>query len=232
MMEGVKEMKNKKISVAVSLLVVGLLTNGMQAKADDDDYDHDGYEHEKYEKYDDHDDDYDHNDDDDYDYEYEDDYDDDDDQYENYDTTNVVNEKGKWNIWTRSVVVDKEALPFTDSKQVVLKVTGTNKEVNLFAMPKDGEIFVPGKTVAKLLGATATYYKTSEILVIQNANHELIYRAGKNVAYDNYVKTPLPAHAFYLNNELYLPISAITNGLGFIAEWQEENQQFVCQPLN
>lgn len=85
--------EKQKISVAASLLVVGLLTNGMQAKADDDDYNHDGYEkHEKYEKYDDHDDDYDHNDD--YDYEYEDDYDDDDDQYQNYDTTNVVNEKG------------------------------------------------------------------------------------------------------------------------------------------
>ena len=216
-------MKAKKISIAVSLLLVGLLTNDMLVKADDDDHKH--HEYEKYEKYEEHDHDK------DYEYEVDDDDYDDDEQSERYDETDVVNEKGKWNIWTRSMVTDKEALPFTDSQQVVFKVTSTNKEVNLFAMPKDGEIFVPGMTVAKLLGATVTYYKTSEILIIQNLHHELVYRAGKNVVYDNYVKTPLPAHAFYLNDELYLPISAVTNGLGFIAEWQEENQLFLCQPL-
>lgn len=214
-------MKNKSIKLVLAMLLAGTFTNGVIVQADDD---HDN-DYKKYDKYKDYDDD----DDDRYEYEYDDDeeYDD----YESYNMTGEVYGKGTWNIWTKSLIGEKEVLPFATSKVVKLKVEGTNDELNFSVIPKDGEFFVPGKEVAQLLGAKATFYKTSKILAIQYKENELIFRSGTNVVYDNNVKTPLPATAFYLNEELYLPISAITNGLGYVVEWQENNQLFLCQPL-
>ena len=143
----------------------------------------------------------------------------------------MLYDKGTWNIWTRTLIREKEDLPFTGSKLVNLKVADTNKELEFYVIPKDGEFFVPGKAVAQLLGAKATFYNTSRILDIQFQENALTFRAGTNVVYDNHVKTPLPAYAFYLNEELYVPISAITNGLGYVVEWQEDNQLFLCQSL-
>jgi len=209
-------MKVKKIGLIFVLALAGFITNGVVVLADDDK--HEYKEHEEYK------DDYEH------DEEYYDD-DADDEGEETYYFQDAVSEKGTWNIWTRTVVTDKEVLPFTNSQKVTLKVEGTNKELNFSVIPKDGEFFVPGKTVAQVLGAKATFYKESKILAIQYQANELLFRAGTNVVYDNNVKTPSPAQAFYVNEELYVPISTITNGLGYLAEWQESNQTFVCQPI-
>lgn len=208
-------MKMKKIVLILVLVLAGVITNGVVIYADDDDDEQEYKEHEEYEDYDD--DDYEH--------------DEDEEGEETYYFQDAVSEKGTWNIWTRTVVADKEVLPFTNSQKVTLKVEGTNKEQNFSVIPKDGEFFVPGKTVAQVLGAKATFYKESKILAIQYQANELLFRAGTNVVYDNNVKTPSPAQAFYVNEELYVPISAITNGLGYLAEWQESNQTFVCQPI-
>lgn len=216
-------MKVKKISLVVVLLLASFITNDVVVQADD--HKHEDKKHEKYKEYKDY---YKDHDDDDDDEEY---YDDDEKEGETYYFQDAVTTKGTWNIWTRTVAVDKEVLPFTGSQKVTLKVEDTNKELSFFVIPKDGEFFVPGKAVAEVLGAKATFYKESKILDIQKRGNELIYRAGTNVVYDNSVKTPSPAQAFYVNEELYLPISTITNGLGYIAEWQESNQTFVCQPI-
>ncbi|MFJ7952981.1 copper amine oxidase N-terminal domain-containing protein [Lysinibacillus sp. NPDC096418] len=218
-------MKNKRIKLALAMLFACTFTNGVIVQADDD---HEKV-HKKYNKYEDYDDD-----DDRYEYEYDDDedYDEyDDDDYESYNMIGEEYDKGTWNIWTRTLVGEKEVLPFAASKVVKLKVEDTNDELSFSVIPKNGEFFVPGKEVAQLLGAKTTFYKTSKILAIQYKENELIFRSGTNVVYDNAVKTPLPAAAFLLNGELYLPISAITNGLGYVVEWQENNQQFLCQPL-
>jgi len=219
-MKGVVSMKKKRISLILAFLVTCTFTFGLSVRADDD-HEH---EYKKHEKYDDDDRyEYDHDDDDDDDrYEY-------DDEDESYKTNGEVYEKGTWNIWTRELVMEKEVLPFSMSKLVNLKVVGMNKELNFYVIPKDGEFFVPGKTVAQLLGAKATFYKTSKILDIQYQENELVFRSGTNVVYDNNVKTPLPASSFY--EELYVPISVITNGLGYVVEWQEDNQMFLCQLL-
>ena len=211
-------MKMNKIGLILVLVLAGFISNGVVVHADDDE--HEYKEHEEYK--DDDDDDYEH------DEEY---YDEDEEGEETYYFQDAVSEKGTWNIWTRTVVTDKEVLPFTNSQRVTLKVEGTNKEQNFSVIPKDGEFFVPGKTVAQLLGAKGTFYKESKILAIEYQANELLFRAGTNVVYDNNVKTPSPAQAFYVNEELYVPISAITNGLGYLAEWQESNQTFVCQPI-
>ncbi|MFJ6209443.1 stalk domain-containing protein [Lysinibacillus sp. NPDC092081] len=211
-------MKMKKISLVVVLILASFITNDVVVHADDDK--HEDKKHEKYKDYKD--------DDDEHDEKY---YYDDEKEGETYYFQEAVSAKGTWNIWTRTVAADKEVLPFTSSQKVTLKVEGTNKEQSFFVIPKDGEFFVPGKAVAQVLGAKATFYKVSKILEIQNEANELIYRAGTNVVYDNNVKTPSPAQVFYMNEELYVPISTITNGLGYIAEWQENNQTFVCQPI-
>ncbi|MDM5248787.1 copper amine oxidase N-terminal domain-containing protein [Lysinibacillus sp. G4S2] len=208
-------MKKEKIGLIVVLLLASFIPNGVVVHADDDK--HEYKEHKEYKDHDDDDDD--------------DEHDEDEEGEETYYFQDAVSEKGSWNIWTRTVVTDKEVLPFTNSQKVTLKVEGTNKELNFSVIPKDGEFFVPGKTVAQVLGAKATFYKESKILAIQFQDNELLFRAGTNVVYDNNVKTPSPAQAFYVNEELYVPISTITNGLGYIAEWQESNQTFVCQPI-
>lgn len=199
----------KKLSLVIVLIAASLTTNGVVVHADDH-----KHEDKKYEKYKDYDED-------DYDEEY---YDD---EEETYYFQDAVSEKGIWNIWSRTVTADKEILPFTNSQNVTFKLDGTNKVLNVFVIPKDGEFFVPGKAIAQVLGAKATFYQASKILEIQDQANELIYRAGTNVAYDNNVKTPIPAQAFYVNEELYVPISTITNGLGYIAEWQESTQTFI-----
>ena len=213
-------MKVKKISLVLVLILASFITNDVVVHADD--HEHEDKKHEKYKEYKDYKDD----DDDDEKY-----YDDDEEEGETYYFQDTVSEKGTWNIWTRTVAADKEVLPFTSSQKVTLKVEGTKKELSFFVIPKDGEFFVPGKAVAQVLGAKATFYKESKILAIQDQTNELIYRAGTNVVYDNNVKTPSTAQAFYVNEELYVPISTITNGLGYIAEWQENYQTFVCQPI-
>ena len=216
-------MRMKKISVVVVLILAGFITNDVVVKADD--HKHEDEKHEKYKEYKDYKD---HDDDDDDDEKY---YYEDEKEGETYYFQDAVSTKGTWNIWTRTVTADKEVLPFTNSQKVTFKVEDTNKELSFFVIPKDGEIFVQGKAVAQVLGAKATFYKESKILAIQNEANELIYRAGTNVVYDNNVKTPSPAQAFYVNEELYVPISTITNGLGYIAEWQENSKTFVCQPI-
>lgn len=213
-------MRMNKISLVVVLILAGFITNDVVVHADD--HKHEDKKHEKYKEYKDYKDD----DDDDEKY-----YDDDEEEGETYYFQDAVSAKGTWNIWTRTVAIDKEVLPFTNSQKVTLKVEGTNKEQTLFVIPKDGEFFVPGKAVAQVLGAKAIFYKMSKILDIQNEANELIYRAGTNVVYDNNVKIPSPAQAFYVNEELYVPISTITNGLGYVAEWQESKQMFICQPI-
>lgn len=209
-------MKNVKISILVAMLLAGTVTGGVIVQADDDDDDW----YERYEEYDD--DDY-----EDYDYDDDDYYYDDAFNYSN----GAIYDKGTWNIWSRNLVIEKEELPFNTSQLVTMKAANKNEELNFYVIPKNGEFFVPGKAVAELLGAEATFYKTSKILDISYQDNELIFRSDTNVAFDNNVKTLLPAFAFSLNEDLYVPISVITNGLGYIVEWQENEQVFLCLPL-
>ncbi|TSI04740.1 copper amine oxidase N-terminal domain-containing protein [Lysinibacillus sp. BW-2-10] len=216
----------KKIALsATTLLLVGTLSNGLLVKADDDE---DDDEHKFHEEYHDDDDKYEYEDDDEeYEYEYE---EDDEYEYDNY-TDPTVSTQDTWNIWTRTMMVQKGELPFNESKNVTLTVENENNPLSFYVIPRDREFFVPGKAVAETLGAKATVYNTSKILEVTTDNTEMILRADKNVAYDNNLKTPLPSVAFYMNNDIYIPISVITNALGYSVEWQAENNTFICRPL-
>lgn len=215
-------MNMKKITLSFStILLIGALSNGLIVNADDDDDDHKYYE--KYKKY--RDDDWDEHDDDDDKYEYE---EDEEYKYEN-NTYSTVSKHQTWNIWTRTITVQKGELPFNDPKNVTLKLENETNELSIYVIPRDGELLVPGKSIAEFLGAETSFYKTSQILEVSDTNTNLILRANTNVAYDDDVKTPIPSIAFYLNNDIYIPISVIVNGLGYLVEWQEENNTFICQ---
>ncbi|MFE6167794.1 copper amine oxidase N-terminal domain-containing protein [Viridibacillus arvi] len=212
----------KKIRLAVMLFFCGTLVDGAMVKADDD-------HKNKYEdKYEDDEDEYeDEYDDEDYYDEYEDEYDEsgDDDEQKTI-------EKGTWNIWTRNLTRNKEDLPFTNSKTVQLKISTDNAVRDIYVIPKEGEFFVQGKVVSEFLGAKASFYKTSKILEVISKETKLLFRANTNVVYENNVKTPLPAVSFYINEEIYLPLSAIANGLGYVVEWEEKDNMFLCQKLS
>ncbi|MBK3497404.1 copper amine oxidase N-terminal domain-containing protein [Viridibacillus sp. YIM B01967] len=217
---------NRTVVLAIMLLLTGTLLNGVMVKADDDE------EHKYKYEYDGEDDEKEENDDDEYE-EYDDDDEYDEYEYESGDRTDVKPfEKGTWNIWTRTLVGDKADVPFTNSKSVQLKIDSENTERDIYIIPKEGELFVPGKTVAQFLEAEATMYEASRILLVKYQDTKLIFRSSTNVVYDNNVKTPLPANAFYLNGEVYLPISVMANGLGYAVEWQEEKNMFLCRKLS
>ncbi|MFF5994436.1 copper amine oxidase N-terminal domain-containing protein [Lysinibacillus sp. KU-BSD001] len=212
-------MNFKKFGLTSTIVIlVWALANGGIVKADDDDYYDDDYE-----DYEDYEYDYDEEYDDDYDY---------DEEYEYYnDQTDVITNMNTWHIWTRTTVVNKGELPFHETKLVQFKLENEGDALSLYVIPLDGELFVPGKAIAEMLGAEATLYDTSEILEVTTRNTELLFRAGTNVVYDNKLKSPMPATAFYMNDHVYIPISVITNGLGYVAEWQEESDTVVCKSL-
>ncbi|MCT1538276.1 MULTISPECIES: copper amine oxidase N-terminal domain-containing protein [Lysinibacillus] len=209
------------------LLIISLIwpfVDANIANADDEE-DYKKYEGDVHKK---HNDDYDDDEeDDDYDY----DYYKEEDEYEYYDQRYPETNSNTWNIWTRSTYVNKGELPLKEAKEIQLKLENNNNTVSLYLIPLDGEIYVPGKIVAELLGAKVVNYDNSKILEINKAGTELIFRAGTNVVYYNEIKTPIPAVTFYLNDNIYVPISVISNGLGYVAEWQEMNNAVVLKLL-
>lgn len=163
-------------------------------------------------------------------------YDDDDEHdYDEYEyespPANSTSNINTWHIWTRTAFVNKGELPFYEARQVEMTLANGQNARSLYMIPLDGELFVPGQTVAEMLGAKATFYETSKILEITNKKTELLFRAGTNVVYDNKVKTPMPATVFYMSNQVYVPINVITNGLGYVAEWNAGNNTVLCKPL-
>ncbi|MFM9533583.1 copper amine oxidase N-terminal domain-containing protein [Lysinibacillus sp. IITD104] len=213
-------MKIIKILLIISLIWPFLDANIANA---DDEEDYKKYEGDVHKK---HNDDYDDDEeDDDYDYYKE------EDEYEYYDQIDPETNSNTWNIWTRSTYVNKGELPLKEAKEIQLKLENNNNTVSLYLIPLDGEIYVPGKIVAELLGAKVVNYDDSKILEINKAGTELIFRAGTNVVYYNEIKTPIPAVTFYLNDNIYVPISVISNGLGYVAEWQEMNNAVVLKLL-
>lgn len=211
-------MKYKKMGLTATFgILLCVLAHGGLVNADEDENDDEEYE-EKYE----YDDDY---EDEDHDYE-----DEDDDNYYNY-QSNSITTMNTWNIWTSTTLIHKGELPFNETKRVHVKLENESNVMSLFIIPLDGELFVPGQTVAEILGAETKLYNTSKILEVTTRNKELIFRAGTNVVYDNKVKSPIPAAAFYMNDQVYIPISVITNGLGYVAEWEKESNTVVIKPL-
>ena len=210
------------IKILLIMILIWPFVDAKIANADDE-KDYEKYEGDVHKKHNDYEDDDDDEEDDDY-YKEE-------DEYEYYDQRYLEKNGNTWNIWTRSTYVNKGELPFKEAKEIQIKLENNNNTVSLYLIPLDGEIYVPGKIVAELLGAKVVNYDNSKILEINKAGTELIFRAGTNVVYYNEIKSPIPAVTFYLNDNIYVPISVISNGLGYVAEWQEMNNSVVFKFL-
>ena len=96
-------------------------------------------------------------------------------------------------------------------------------------IPKQGQITIPAVEVAEALGANVTYYRTSKIAEIQLDANELIFKSGSNAVYENNEKTPMSVEAMLYQDELYIPISVLANGLGLTVTWDETKQTFLIQ---
>lgn len=206
----------KWLAILVFFLFIGSFASFNIALADNDD----DYEHYESRNHDD-----DHYEEREYDEDY---YNQGDDDF----IPNEPIENTEWYIWSREISSLKGELPFNKPKNLTLENRSSNNEqLVAFVIPKQGEIFVPGKIVSKFLGAKPILYSKSRILEVRNGDTELIFRAKANIAYENMVKTPLPAKAFFQNQDVYLPISVVANGLGFSVEWDEGEQKILLQKM-
>ena len=125
-----------------------------------------------------------------------------------------------WNIWTRDTSTTfTENLPFQEAKEVAVEISG--KSESLYVVPLNGQFLVSGEKMAQLFGIKYKFYKESRILEVSNDKEELIVRAGSNVAYENMVKTPMPANALYFEKSVFLPISVIANAFSYRVNWDE-----------
>ena len=128
-----------------------------------------------------------------------------------------------WNIWTRDTgTTFTENLPFQEAREVAVEISG--KSESLYVVPLNGQFLVSGEKMAQLFGIKYKFYKESRILEVSNDKEELIVRAGSNVAYENMVKTPMPANALYFEKSVFLPISVIANAFSYRVNWDETKE--------
>ncbi len=213
-------MKNKKMKwvVFVFLLTMMVPTYFVWANDDDDEYEGEhGYEEHDREG-------------DDYRYHEEDDEHGDEYHYEEILQPSPVETvpSATWDVWSRTLDTEKGELPFDISETVKIE-NQDGKQMDAYVIPNEGEVMIPAVKTADLIGATVKYYKTVEIAEMQLDTNELIVKSSSNAAYENEMKTPMPAEAMMYQDELYIPISVLTNGLGLTATWDEAKQTFVIQ---
>lgn len=223
-------MKNKLLKYGIFIIVLFFAFQSVVNIASaDDHYKGDRYYYPKYEKSDknnyfekfdkhDHDDDYD-------DYKWKGEYEREG-NYKNFQQNTV--QPSYWNVWTRDTnITISNNLPVEEAKKVSFKLNG--KTETLLVLPSNGQLLVSGEKMAKLFGIKSKYYEQSRILELSNGKEELIVRAGTNTAYENMIKTPMPAKAFSYEKTVYLPLSVIANAFGYSVEWDETNETFVLQ---
>lgn len=142
-------------------------------------------------------------------------------------TTNTVIQDDYWYIWSRQPINNsKKSLPITAPSELAVNVNGS--VTKLYFIPQEGQLLVSCDAVANLLGAQAKYYPQSKIMVITKDKSELVVRAGSNAAYENRVRNPMPVMAATYENTLYVPVSVITNAMGYRLNWDPGSNTLIC----
>ena len=226
-------MKKRIFKWILSVCMLLLIFPSVQiVKADDDDDDYE--KHERYERYEREDDwkrkEYEWEDEDDEEEEWE---DDDDWEKEGNQTSLPDNQMqpSYWNVWTRDTSTSlTENLPFQEAKEVTVDING--KSESLYVVPLNGQLLISAEKTAKLLGLESKYYQQSRILEVSNDKEELIVRAGSNAAYENMVKTPMPAKALYYEKSVFVPISVIANAFAYRVNWDEATGTITLMEIN
>lgn len=203
--------QNKMLWIAVAM-VFSLFVFSVIVEADDDHNhrsNHYKYEYRDHDFYNDHDD-----------------YDDEEDDYKGQHIFKTKNSKEYWFKWSRIAEQPKEfeKLPINEEGEVLLKIENA-EPIKINAIPSGSQLLVPLETVAKYLGATSTIYPNSEIIEITKGEKHLIVRNNSRVVYENMRKTPMQRPIIKQNNDYYIAISVLANGLGFeIKETVENNE--------
>ena len=217
-------MKKIYLLPAAFLLSSSILGYGLVTKADDDHKENEYFEkdrykaHDEYEKHQDNDDEYE-------EYEEYEDYEDYEDYYYN-DQQQIYVTKESWFKWSRSVVEPSEiaALPINQEDEISLKMNN-EEPIKIEAIPDGSQLLVPVEKVAQYLGAKTVIYPKSDIVEINKEMIHLIVRNNTKVVYENMKKTPMQAQVTKKNDQYYMPISVLANGLGYqIMETTTNNQ--------
>ena len=219
-------MKSTLIKWTLSLFILILIFQSVNVVKADDDDDHE--EKERYEKYERSDDKWDYEDDD----HDEDNREDDEEKWEDKGTyenenmstpQNTQNQNSFWNIWTRDTSNSRsENLPFQNAKEIAIELNGINE--TFYIIPQNGQLLVSGEKFAEFINAEYKFYEQSKIMEVSKDQAELIIRAGSNAAYENMIKTPIPAKALYYEKSVYLPISVMANTFGYRVTWDEATE--------
>lgn len=218
-------MKKIYLLPAAFLLSSSILSYSIVAKADDDHEEkgyYNNYEENRYEEHDDHDE-YENYHDDDEDYE---EYEENEDYYYNDQQQQINVVKESWFKWSRSAVDPNEIAPLPISQAAEVSLKLNNEEpIKIEAIPDGSQLLVPVEEVGKYLGAKTIIYPKSEIVEISKDNLQLIVRNNTKVVYEDMKKTPMQAQVIKKNDQYYMPISVLANGLGYqILETTTNNQ--------
>lgn len=215
-------MHNKKMMSVAFVFLLSMTAPTNFVWADEDEYE--GYEeHEAYNEHEDHEGEY--KEDDPYEDE---EYNEDNYEYQGTPVETVPEPAVTWDEWSRTVSNGEGTSPIAISKTVSLE-NPDGKQQKIYVIPKQGQIMVPAVEAAEFLRADVTFYKTSKITEMQLDSNELIFKSDSNAVYENDVKTPMPVEAMMYQNKLYIPISVLTNGLGYNVTWDETTQTFSIQ---
>lgn len=134
-----------------------------------------------------------------------------------------------WLTWKRTNEKNPSAtLPFTGQTTIPVQVNNQLSKT-LTVIPVNGQAFIQASDFSSLLDATVTYYDKIGVVEVVKQNKELLFKLQSNVAYENMTKTPIEEAPFVIDNELYLPINVLANGLGYSLTWNEQTKTMIVK---
>jgi len=118
---------------------------------------------------------------------------------------------------------------YLDNKLLEFK---KNKPLNI-----EGNVFVPGVDIAKVLGCEATYDSKEQILGISNADYKFVFQInndnmvahGSKSIYKEYNNIPTP---HLINGEIYIPIRPLAFALDYGVKWDNQKKAIILMSTN
>lgn len=144
-------------------------------------------------------------------------------EYKKINTSNTQYqiETYSWQVWNpENSYVENKYSAIQEAKQIFIESNLRQKEIHV--IPFDGQILVPLEEITEFLDAQLTYYDTIGVAEVKKGDTEFLFKLNKVVAFENMKKVVIPSPLQIQENELYLPINVIANGLGYQLSWDEE----------
>ncbi len=123
-----------------------------------------------------------------------------------------------WQKWNRSSADWDSGTLFQQSSVQEMPLSAENRTGQIKAFEYKGQLMVESRKAAELLDAGYIGYETTGTAEVWKDGSHLIFKEGSHAVYENMKKTPMPAEVHLKNKELYVPVSVIANGLGYVIE--------------